>query len=85
MTRSVFNVPSIIQQDNLLKEKSMVSKRRLHPLYKLDSSKRHEGIRGVMTPRQSTGFPNLDDLRKTIPPGGLLNPGLRKNSGLGTK
>jgi len=27
------------------------------------------------------GFPNLGDMRKTIPAGGLLNPGLRKGYG----
>jgi len=28
-------------------------------------------------------MPNLDDFRKTVPKGGLLNPGLRKGAGLG--
>lgn len=29
------------------------------------------------------GLPTLDDLKKTVPPRGLLNPGLRKGGGLG--
>jgi hypothetical protein len=41
-------------------------------------------IRKVMSPgKTATGFPTLQDLQKTIPPGGLLNPGLRKGAGLG--
>ena len=28
-------------------------------------------------------LPTLTDLRKTVPKGGLLNPGLRKGAGLG--
>jgi len=29
------------------------------------------------------GLPTLGDLKKTIPPGGLLNKGLRQGGGLG--
>ncbi len=28
------------------------------------------------------GFPNIDDLRRTVPKQGLLDPSLRKNGGL---
>lgn len=31
------------------------------------------------------GLPNLGDLRKTIPPKGLLDPSLRTHSGLQTR
>ena len=32
----------------------------------------------------SKKLPNLDDFRTTIPPGGLLNPGLRAGGGFGS-
>lgn len=45
---------------------------------------RKAAIAKVMSPQKTkTGFPTLGDLQKTIPAGGLLNPGLRKNAGLG--
>jgi len=30
-------------------------------------------------------FPRLGDYKRTVPPGGLLNPGLRQGGGLGLK
>ncbi len=32
----------------------------------------------------SKKMPNLDDYAKTVPKGGLLNPGLRKGGGMGS-
>jgi len=38
----------------------------------------------AMSPKTSgASFPTLGDLKKTIPPGGLLNPGLRKGFSVG--
>ena len=40
---------------------------------------RKSAITRAMSPKTSgAGFPTLADLKKTVPPGGLLNPGLRK-------
>ncbi len=38
-------------------------------------------VRDVMSLPKSNNMPTLGDLRKTIPAGGLTNPGLRKGFG----
>lgn len=49
-------------------------------------NKKHKGVGCAFKTGKLTGggLPTLDDLKKKIPPGGLLNPGLRKGGGFGT-